>query len=222
MIQSAPPISPPVSPSGPSQALVEVLLHEIANPLQAAQSTLRLWHGDTALTPVHQERLERLESSFDRVAQVLRIVQTVKDAALRAPVPVAADKLLNDLAGECRAAGVELALVSELPRELLRLHGGTVAILIAAWARSVSTAPAMAKVRFEQLDNDWLMLVNTRIGAANAVRFELTATSAAGFAAAIGEFMRAADGLAYIGEDDDGAFELVLHVSTWLRQERVR
>lgn len=222
MIQTSPIVSPAKRKANPSQALVEVLLHEIANPLQAAHSALRLWQGENANASAGRERLARLEHSFERVAQVLRIIQTVKDDALAEPQAVPAERFIEELGRECRMRGVEFAVVNSPPSARFSMHSSALSTLLAAWAFSASTSPAMAKLKFETTEGERVVVtIATRIGAANAVRNDLNATSAAGYAAAIGEFMRSAEGNATIAEDDQGAFEIALHIMTWPRADAV-
>lgn len=210
---------PGAKPQGPAYALVEVLIHELANPVQAARMAVHLWQSDHH-TSDDKARLQGLDLALDRVATVIRTIQTVKESILLPPAPVSTEKLLADLENECATAKVN-AVVSAWPSPpiALKMHAIALPVLLASWASMSRVAGQDLNVSLLPNGSNWVLQASLREGGAESVVRQGTATNVAGYPAAIGEFMMAAGGSTKVMEDDTGTFELDIEIATWSREE---
>lgn len=206
--------------TSPAYSLVEVLMHELANPVQAARTTLRLWQGEEAVSPGSRSRIQGLDTAFERIAVVIRSIQAVKESSLIPASPVQADRLLADITTECRAFGHEVVLESWPTKAVtLGLHGAAIPLLLASWAAVSNAEQRRVRLSLEQTHEQWTLRANLRPNQSAVVNRDITVVAVAGFPAAIGEFMLSAGGSAELKEDDAGTFEIVLTVREWLRDE---
>ncbi len=200
----------------PVASLVEVLLHELSNPVQAARMMLNLLQADVGNNTELRSRLTKLDLAIDRIAMAVHSVQSVKEAALRAPTGVNCEQVLNDLRSEFSAISVPAEIApceSGLP--LVTLHEGAIPVLIARWVAANMADSSTVRVQNRFAGKRWTFQVTLRDGLTDAAMRDLGANSVAGFAAAIYHFMIVAGGTASIKEDSQGEFELHLSFATW-------
>lgn len=203
------------SPVGPTYSLLELLMHELSNPVQAARTTLHLLEIEGAGVGDLRARVQNLSLAFERISSVIQTVQSVKESALLPATTVTGERLLADLRMEL--ASLELtcdvfAPTNEQP--LLLVHEVAVPLLIARWAALNIEKHGKVRASLLKVDGEWTLKVTLRKGQPQAISREMSFESVAGYPAALGEFMRAADGRAFLYEDDLGAFELILYFST--------
>ncbi len=200
----------------PVASLVEVLLHELSNPVQAARMMLNLLQADVGSNIELRSRLTKLDLAFDRIAMAVHSVQSVKEAALRAPTGVNCEQVLNDLRSEFSAISLPADIApceSGLP--LVTLHEGAIPVLIARWVAANLTDSSTVRVQNRFAGKLWTLHVVLRKGLTDAALRELGTNGVAGFAAAIYHFMIVAGGSASIKEDSQGEFELNVSFATW-------
>ncbi|MBK6766040.1 MAG: hypothetical protein IPG71_06860 [bacterium] len=205
---------PAKSAIGPTYSLLEVLMHELSNPVQVARTNLNLLEVEGKGTDQVRARVTSLNAAYERIASVVQCVQSIKDCA-QAAVPVPAARLISELRAEFAALDLSCDIIvpqRELP--LLLVHEGAVPLLIGRWAAQQLEKNGRIRVSFQQVDRELEVTVSLRTGQPQAVSREMGTSSVAGYPAALGEFMRAANGRAFLYEDDLGAFELVLYFST--------
>lgn len=200
---------------GPTYSLLEVLMHELSNPVQAARTNLHLLEVEGKGTEQVSARIRSLTAAYERIAAVVQCVQSVKESALLVPVPIPAVRFISELQAEFAALDLPCEITApqrELP--MLTVHEGAVPLLISRWAAQHTEKAGRVRIVFQQVDHEVAVTVTSRAGQPQAVSREMGASSVAGYPAALGEFMRAANGRAFLYEDDLGAFELVLYFST--------
>ncbi len=196
-------------------------MHELANPVQAAQTALRLWHSETPSAADPNSRLHGLDRAFEHIATVLHCVQAAKDSSLLPPAAVTSDKLLADLTAECSVFGVE-TVIEEWPADpvTLRLHGAAIPFLLAGWAGVARSENRKLKMSLIAGADGWKLNALLRDGDGDAVRKDSHAT--AGFPAAIGEFMAAAAGHVEVHEDNQSVFEIAIFILEYSGDEQIR
>ncbi len=200
----------------PAYALVEVMIHELANPVQAARTMLHLLQNEPLAAADAVSRVQGLETALERVAIVIRNVQAVKDSSLTPPASVSSDRLLSDIVSECAAVNL-MTKVAEWP-ELsitLKLHGAAIPILISHWAAGARSEQQALYLFLTPVSNSWALSARLRDGKGEVTSKKSTAVAVAGYPAAIGEFMHSAGGSAFVKEDDIGTFEITLNIATW-------
>lgn len=203
-------------PFTPAYALVEVMMHELSNPVQAARTTLRLLQGDQISAAEALSRVQGLETALDRVAVVIQNVQALKDSTLTPPTSVSAEQLLNGITNECRAHQIPVN-VEAWPDSpvVLRLHGVAIPILLTNWAAGARVEHQKLSLSLRPSESGWALNACLRDGMGEIVSRVSTAIAVAGYPAAIGEFMRCAGGNAIVREDDTGTFEINLNIEPW-------
>lgn len=205
-----------MKPFTPAYALVEVMMHELSNPVQAARTTLRLLQDDQISAADALSRMQGLETALERVAVVIRNVQAVKDSALTPPSSVSSEQLLNDISTECLAYQIPI-MVEAWPQDpvVLRLHGAAIPILLTNWAAGAREEQQKLSLSLKPGKSGWALNACLRDGMGEIVSRVSSAVAVAGYPAAIGEFMRSAGGNAIVKEDDTGTFEIDLNIETW-------
>ncbi len=201
----------------PAYALVEVMMHELANPVQAARTTLRLLQNEPLSAADAMSRVQGLETALERVAIVIRNVQAVKDSSLTPPASVSSDRLLSDILSECGAVNLKTQ-VEEWPEHpvVLKLHGAAIPVLLSHWAAGEQKGQQALRISLEQASGRWTLSARLRNGEGAVVCKESSAVAVAGYPAAIGEFMHSAGGSSFVREDDMGTFEVYLNIATWI------
>jgi len=200
----------------PAYALVEVMMHELANPVQAARTTLHLLQNEPLAAADAMARVQGLETALERVAVVIRNVQAVKDSSLTPPASVSSDQLLNDIAAECASVHLKTEVVEWPERPVvLKLHGAAIPVLVSHWAAGARTEQQSLHLHLTPFSGGWLLKARLRDGKGAVISKESTAVAVAGYPAAIGEFMHSAGGSAFVKEDDIGTFEITLNIATW-------
>ncbi len=191
------------------------MMHELSNPVQAAKTTLHLLEIEGDGVGDLRSRVQSLSSAFERISYVIQSVQSVKESARLPATPVTGERLLDDLRMEFSSLDQDCEVFApdgELP--LLIVHEVAVPLLIARWAAHTVEQQTKVRAALQKIDDEWTLTITLRAGQPKAISREMTYDSVAGYPAAIGEFMRAADGRAFLYEDDLGAFELILYFST--------
>ncbi|MBL0060107.1 MAG: hypothetical protein IPP40_01040 [bacterium] len=200
----------------PAYALVEVMMHELANPVQAARTTLHLLRSEPLSATDAMSRVQGLETALERVAIVIRNVQAVKDSSLIPPASVSSDRLLTEIVAECTAVNLK-ANVSAWPEQpvILKLHGAAIPILVSHWAAGARAEQQILNLSLIPIHDGWTLSARLRDGEGAVISKESTAIAVAGYPAAIGEFMYCAGGSAFVKEDNIGTFEIALNIATW-------
>ncbi|NUO19193.1 hypothetical protein HUU59_07110 [bacterium] len=208
-------------PLGPALALVEVLIHELANPVQAARTAMNLWHTEN-VDRDRQDRLHGIETALDRVAAVIKTVQAVKESSCLPPTSVSSDKLRSDIASECADAKVTLH-IDDWPSSqvALKMHPVVLPVLIANWASISRDRGNCLHIALRPKGDRWLLQATLRKGDRDSITKHGLASEVAGYPAAIGEFMIAAGGAAEVMEDSLGSFELDIDIAAWSREEKI-
>lgn len=190
-------------------------MHELSNPVQAARTTLHLLEIEGTGVGDLRTRVQSLSTALDRISSVIQSVQSVKESALLSATPVTGERLLSDLRMELSSLEITCdvhAPTNEQP--LLSVYEIAVPLLIARWAALNVEKHGNVRATLQKVDGEWTLTVTLRNGQPQAISREMSYESVAGYPAALGEFMRAADGRAFLYEDDLGAFEIILYFST--------
>lgn len=210
--REAPSVEAPTTPPTPLYMLIEAMMHELSNPVQAARTSLHLLQSETSGDDRIRGRVQKLDRAFERIASVVRSVQLAKDAALLPPSRIAAAKLLSNIKQELVGLGLE-PLVKPVPDDapFFRIHLSIVPLLLAYWAASgtVPEATPVVELKREQ-DGRWNLQLRLRCGGQNRDTHPATLDHVAGYPSSVGEFMRAAGGNAFVQEDDEGTYGLSL------------
>ena len=196
----------------PVFSLIEVLMHELANPVQAARTALKLWQEEAAGRELSSSnRVRGLDVAFEHMATVIRCVQAVKESALLPPSNVSSEKLRADLLAESRSFEIRTQILKWPSAPVfLKMHGGAIPLMLLSWAAVAHSPNHLLKLVLENKDGVWRLIANLREGEVKSVCKAGSTADVAGFAGAIGEFMLAAGGSVMIYEDDRGVYELEL------------
>lgn len=192
--------------------LLEAMMHELSNPVQAARTSLHLLQSETAGDDRIRSRVQKLDRAFERIASVVRSVQLAKDAALLPPTRVVGTKLVANLKQELVGLGLE-PLVRSVQENatVFKIHLSIVPLLLAYWAASGTVPEATPVVELKhEPDDQWRLHLRLRSGGQNRETQPATMEHVAGYPSSVGEFMRAAGGDAYVYEDDEGIYGISL------------
>lgn len=205
-------LEPPTSAPTPLFMLLEAMMHELSNPVQAARTSLHLLQSETAGDDRIRGRVQKLDRAFERIASVVRSVQLAKDAALLPPTRIAGVKLVANLKQELVGLGLE-PLVRNVPDNspVFKVHLSIVPLLLAYWAASGTVPEATPIVELKQEPNEqWKLHLRLRSGGQNRETRPATLEHVAGYPSSVGEFVRAAGGDAFVYEDDEGIYGMSL------------
>lgn len=196
-------------------------MHELANPVQAARTSLRLWHDQNPTYSDSQIRIQGLDAAYERIAMVIRSIQAVKESSVLPATAVFSDRFRTDILFESATFGIKTIIEKWPDPEVnLRLHGAAIPLLLSCWAAVSKAETENLLITLQPSRSEWELSARLRKGEDNAISRESTAIAVAGYPAAIGEFMIAAGGKAFVREDNHGAFELVMHIAPWIRDDK--
>ncbi|MCB9358012.1 MAG: hypothetical protein H6506_04630 [Calditrichaeota bacterium] len=197
--------------NGPVISLLEVLLHELSNPVQAARTTLNLMQADLDGHAASRARIANLDAAFERIAAAVLCVQSVKESALRSPVPVLQRQVLEDIKTELTSLGLHPSMSGDLHGEYrVVAHEVAIPVLAARWAAAWSKRSQGVVLSQGTSDGEWRLNIELREGDDSATERDASREDTAGYAAALGQFLLSSGGRAILSVDHSGEFALQL------------